>query len=106
MKTPVNSRQSKNVEVRQRDFPRPMGGSRTAGDAFHNADVTAYENWGKQRIKATLKDKDSPFRPMLKAMDKPQKKPSKNASVPIPSPRPDPNEPRPTVYDDRFNNKG
>lgn len=110
MKKDLTGRQSSNVEVRQREFPRPTNGTRIGGDTYHRQDQKAYDSWGKQRIKATLQDKDSPFRDTLKSMDTVTKQINKdqanarasgqNAHVPIPTPRPDPNAPvtQPTVF--------
>lgn len=93
---------SKNVEVRQREFPRPQGPIAVGGNAIHAADQKAQEAWGKQRIKATLKSKDNDFAPMLKSMDKTAKqlKTQPGADVPIPTSRPDPSVPykKPNVW--------
>lgn len=95
----LKGRQSKNVEVRQREFPRPMSGSRIGGEAIHASDAKATEKDGKQRVKATMANRGNPFAKMLKSMD--SFKPNKNplAAIPIPTPRPDPSKPykKPTV---------
>lgn len=98
---------SKNVEVRQREFPRPQGPIAVGGNAIHAADQKKQEAWGKQRIKATLKSKDNSFAPMLKDMDKLPKQLAKDVAskggadnVPMPTPRPDPSVPykKPNVW--------
>lgn len=96
----LTGKQSTNVEVRAREFPRPMAGSRIGGEGIHQSDARAYDEWGSQRIKATLQTKNSPFTPMLKGMDKPSPKQSANAKIPIPTERPDPTKPytKPKVF--------
>lgn len=58
------------------------------------------EEYGEKAVKQTMDNKNSPFRKILKDMDKPLPHVKKHADIPIPTERPDPSKPytKPTIF--------
>lgn len=98
------SKQSKNVEDRtQESSTTAFKTDRTKNPAYLRVKEQReeeYYEYGKEVIKKTMDNKKSPFRKMLKDMDKPLPRTKKHADIPIPTERPDPSKPytKPTVF--------